>query len=83
MRGHVVVALQRMRIVGLAFADQPVEDRPEVPAHVGIGALVDRQSGRRVADEEIHEPRRRQCGQVGDDLVRDGVEAPGAGAERE
>ena len=56
MCGHGVVAFERMGVVGLAFAYQPVEDRPEVVAHVGVGVFVDRKPCGGVLDEEVYQP---------------------------
>ena len=44
MRRHVVVAFERVDVVGFALADQPVEDGREVRADVGIGVFVDRKT---------------------------------------
>ena len=80
MCGHVVVAFERVDVVGFALADQPVEDGREVRADVGIGVFVDRKTCGGVFDEEMHQPGVGQRRQVGRDFVRDEVKAAGAGA---
>ena len=81
MGGHVVVALVGVDVVGFAFADEAVEDRFQIGAHVGIGVLVEGQTGRGVLDEEVQQSRGGQRRKVRFDLVGDRVEAPAAGAE--
>ena len=83
MGGHVVVALVGVDVVGFAFADEAVEDRFQIGAHVGIGVLVEGQTGRGVLDEEVQQSRGGQRRKVRLDLVGDRVEAPAAGAEGE
>ncbi len=80
MRRHVVVAFERVDVVGFALADQPVEDGREVRADVGIGVFVDRKTCGGVFDEKMHQPGDGQRRQVGHDFVRDEVKPAGAGA---
>lgn len=83
MRRHVVVAFERVDVVGFAFADQPVEDGFEVRADVGIGVFVDRKSCGGVFYEEMHQPGVGQRRQVGRDFLRDEVKTAGVGTECE
>lgn len=49
MRRHIVVAFERVSVIGFAFADQAVEHGGHVGAHVRVGVFVDRQGRRKCA----------------------------------
>ena len=78
---HVVVALQDMLVIGLAFPDQAVEDGRQIRTHVRVGIFTNGQSAAGVLDEEVDQTGRRKHGQMTDDFVRDQVEAPRTGAK--
>src|SRR5436190_4593885 len=77
MCGPVVGALERVAPVGRAVGHGLAEPRLEVAPHVGRRVLVQRQRGRRVADEDVRDADAdlAQIGHGALDLARDEVEA--------
>ena len=83
MGGHIVVALQRMAVIGVPFGYQTVENRFQVDSDIRIGIFIDRQRRRGVADKQMQQPGRGQFRQTGGNFVRHQVETAGAGTQRE
>lgn len=82
VRRHVVVAFERVSVIGLAFADQAVEHGGHVGTHVRIGVFVDRQGGGSVLQEQVEQPRAGQRRQLRENFVGYQMAAARTGAQR-
>ena len=76
MGGHVVVALACMLVVRFPFLDQAVEDGFQIGLYVGVGVLVQAQSGGGMLDEEVEQSHGRKWRQLRHNFVGHEVEAP-------
>lgn len=56
MSGHVVGSFDGVDIVGIAFGNELVENRPKVMADVRVGVLVQGEAGAGVQDNEMRKP---------------------------
>ena len=83
MRRHIVVAFERVSVIGFAFADQAVEHGGHVGAHVRVGVFVDRQGGGSVLQEQVEQPRAGQRRQLRENFVGYQMATARTGAQRE
>lgn len=71
-----------MLVVGFTFFDQPVENAFHIRLHVGVGILVDAESGAGVLHKQVQQTGLRQWWQLAHHFVRHQMETTSVGCER-